>query len=105
MRKREPFYTLVGEVNWCSPCGKQYGSFSKKLKLEQPIIPFLGGKNKNHSLGKIYAPQCSQQHYLKLPRYEMSTSDAWVKKIWSAHAHTPPRAHTHTHNGILLSHK
>ena len=43
--KREPLYTVVGNVNWCSHYGKQYGVFSKKLKLELPYnltIPFLG---------------------------------------------------------------
>ena len=30
MEKRKPLYTICGNVNWCSHCGKQYGSFSKK---------------------------------------------------------------------------
>ena len=29
VEKREPSYTVGGNVNWCSHCGKQYGSFSK----------------------------------------------------------------------------
>ena len=28
-KKREPSYTVCGNVNWCSHCGKQYGGFSK----------------------------------------------------------------------------
>ena len=37
VEKREPLYTFGGNVNWCSHCGKQYGSFSKKtLKIELP---------------------------------------------------------------------
>ena len=34
-----------GNVNWCSHYGKQYGGFSKKLKIElsyDPAIPLLG---------------------------------------------------------------
>ena len=30
MKKREPLYTVGGNVNWCSHCGKQYGGSSKK---------------------------------------------------------------------------
>ena len=29
VEKREPFYTVGGNVNWCSHCGKQYGGSSK----------------------------------------------------------------------------
>ena len=29
VEKREPLYTVGGNVNWCSHCGKQYGVFSK----------------------------------------------------------------------------
>ena len=32
VEKREPPYTLSGNVNWCSHCGKQHGSFSKNYK-------------------------------------------------------------------------
>ena len=31
--KTEPSYTVAGNVNWCGHCGKQYGGFSKKLKI------------------------------------------------------------------------
>ena len=29
VEEREPSYTVGGNVNWCSPCGNQYGGFSK----------------------------------------------------------------------------
>ena len=29
VEKRELLYTVGGNVNWCSHCGKQYGGFSK----------------------------------------------------------------------------
>ena len=29
MEKKEPLYTVGGNVNWCSHCGKHYGSFLK----------------------------------------------------------------------------
>ena len=52
VEKREPSYIVGGNINWCSHCGKQYGDFSKKLKIElpyDPAIPLLGIylKNKN----------------------------------------------------------
>ena len=53
MDKRESSYTVGGNVNWCSYCGKQYGGFKKK-KIELPYdqaVPFLGiytqNKDKN----------------------------------------------------------
>ena len=36
MDKREPLYTVGGNINWCSHYGKQYGGSSKKLKIELP---------------------------------------------------------------------
>ena len=36
VEKREPLYTLDGNVIWCSYYGKEYGEFSKKLKVELP---------------------------------------------------------------------
>ena len=40
--KREPLHTVGRNVNWCSHYGKQYGDFSKKLK-----VPW-GGEKKYH---------------------------------------------------------
>ena len=45
MERREPSYTVGGNVNWCSHYGGQYGRFLKKLKTElpyDPAIPLLG---------------------------------------------------------------
>ena len=45
MEKREPSYTVGGNVNWCSHYGEQCGGASKKLKIElpyDPAIPLLG---------------------------------------------------------------
>ena len=41
-----PLYTVVGNVDWYSQCGKQYGVSSKKKKkkkelLYDPAIPLL----------------------------------------------------------------
>ena len=37
--KREPSYTVIGNVNWCSHYGNEYGGSSKKLKIELPHDP------------------------------------------------------------------
>ena len=38
MWEREPLYTVGGNKNWCSHCGKQYGDLSKKQKVEPPCM-------------------------------------------------------------------
>ena len=38
MEKREQLYTIGGNVNWYRHCGKQYGGFSKQLKIELPSV-------------------------------------------------------------------
>ena len=40
-RKKEPSYTIDGNVNWCSHCGEQYGGSLKKLKIELPYDPAI----------------------------------------------------------------
>ena len=37
VEKREPLYTVGGNVNWGSLCGKWYGGFSKKQKNRTTI--------------------------------------------------------------------
>ena len=53
VEKREPSYTLGGNVNWCSHCGKQYGgALKKKLKIELlcdlaiPLLAIYSERNK-----------------------------------------------------------
>ena len=44
MEKREPSYTIDGNINWGSHYGKLFGGPSKKLKIElphDPVIPLL----------------------------------------------------------------
>ena len=45
MEKREPSYTVGGNVNWCSHSGNSIEVSQKKLKIELldgPAIPLLG---------------------------------------------------------------
>ena len=41
MEKREPSYTVVGNVNWYSHYGEHYGGSLKKLKTELPYDPAI----------------------------------------------------------------
>ena len=44
VKKRDPSYTVDGNVNWCSHYGKQCGGSSKtKIELPyDPAIPLMG---------------------------------------------------------------
>ena len=45
MAKREPSYTIGGNINWWSHYGEQYGGSRKKVKIELPFdatISLLG---------------------------------------------------------------
>ena len=45
VEKREPSYTVAGNINWYNHCGKQYGGYLRKLSIEltyDPAIPLLG---------------------------------------------------------------
>ena len=105
VEKRKPSYTVSGNVNWCSHCGKQYGSFSKKLKTElpyDPAIPLLGiypKKMKTLIQKDICTPMFRAALFIiaKIQKHpKCSSTDKWIKKLCNMH--------THTH-GILLSHK
>ena len=44
VEKKEPSYTVGGNVKWCSHYRKQFGGCSRELKIEtpyNPVIPFL----------------------------------------------------------------
>ena len=114
MEKRELWYTVGRNVNWCNHCGTVWRLFIK-LKLElhcDPAIPHLGVclEKMKTLIQKINAPQFSRQHYLQQPRYESSLSpptDEWIKILWVCvcifiYIYV---MHTYTHNRILLSQK
>ena len=66
VEKRKPSYTVGGNVNCCSCCGKQYGGSSKKLKLELPYdpeTPFLVIHPDEIGSRKMYVSPSSLQHY------------------------------------------
>ena len=61
MEKREPWYTVGGNVNLVSHNGNLIGKFLKKLKTElpfDPVIPLLGiyPKEINHYFKEVSEP-------------------------------------------------
>ena len=60
MERREPSYTVGGNVNWYSHYGEQYGVSLKKLKIElpyDPTIPLLGIYPEENMIPKDMCPQ------------------------------------------------
>ena len=49
VKKKEPSYTVDGNVSWYSHCGKQYGSSSKKTKNSYHMIQSLEKAMATHS--------------------------------------------------------
>ena len=61
VERREPSYTVGGNVNWYSHYGEQYGG---SLKTKNRVIiwscnPTLGHISREIWSGRIYAPHCS----------------------------------------------
>ena len=41
MEKREPSFTVGGNVSWCNHCGKQYGGHQKTENRYDPYDPAI----------------------------------------------------------------
>ena len=68
MERREPSYTVGGNVNWYSHCGEQHGDSLKKQKLElsyDPAIPLLGIHPERNMIQRIHTFQSSLEHCLQ----------------------------------------
>ena len=89
MEKREPSYTVGGNVNWCSHYGEQYGGSLKKLKIELPYdlaIPLLGIYpdktiiRKDTCTPMFTAALFTIAKTWKQPKRPLT--DEWIKKMW-----------------------
>ena len=105
-RKENPPTQLVKECKLVYPPQKTIWSFLKKLKIEflyDPAISLLGIYldktviQKDTWIPIFIAALFTTAKTQKQPK--CPSTDEWIKKIWCAHTHT------HTHRGILLSHK
>ena len=96
MEKREPSYTVGGNLNWYSHYGKKYGASSKKLKIELPYnlaVIFLG----------IYPEKTIIQKETCILMFIAALSTI-AKHRSNLNVHQQ-RNVIHIYNGILLSHK
>ena len=96
MEKREPFYTVGGNVSWCSHYRKQYEGFKKSELPYDPAIP-LSGIYPDKTM--IWKDTCTPMftaalftiaNTWKQPKWP--SAEEWIKKIY-------------TDNGTLFSYK
>ena len=88
MQKREPPYTVGGNVNWYNHYGEQYGKFLQKLKIElsyDPAVPLLGIYLNNTTIQKdacalLIAVLVTIDKTWKQPK--CSLTEEWMKKMW-----------------------
>ena len=104
VEKREPLYTVGGNVNWYS----HYGRFLKKLKIElpyDPAIPLLEYISKGNEISVLKSYLHSHVHCsIIYNSQDMETTESvcwWLNGKRTFHTHI----HTHTHTGILFYHK
>ena len=92
MEKKDPSYTVGGNVNWCSHYGDQYGGSLNKLKIElsyDPTIPLLGIYREKTLIRKgICTPMFTAALFTiaktwKQPKRPLT--DKWIKKMWYIH--------------------
>ena len=91
MEKKEPSYTVGGNVNWYSHYGEQYGSSLKKkqLKIElpyDPVFPLLGiylEKNmlRNDTCTPVFIAALFTIAKTWKPR-KCPLTDEWVEDMW-----------------------
>ena len=89
MEKKEPSYTVGGDVSWCSHYGEQYGGSSENQIIELPYDPAI-------SLLGIYPEKTIIQKATCIPMFvaalftilktwkqpKCPSTDEWVKKMW-----------------------
>ena len=64
MEKLVPLCTVDGIINWCNHHRKQYGGFSKKLRIEIPYDP-AGSDNLTHGyISKRPERRILKRHFL-----------------------------------------
>ena len=88
MEKREPFYTVGGNVNWYSHYGEQYGDSlrTKNRAPHDPAIPLLDiyleyiTIHKNTCTPVFVAALFTISKTQK--QLKCSLTDEWIRKLW-----------------------
>ena len=92
MTKREPSYTVGGNVNWYNHYGKQCEASRKKLKVELPCdsaIPLLGmylEKMKTLIRKDTCIPVCITTPFMVAETREQPecpSKDEWINTQWN----------------------
>ena len=94
MEKREPSYSAGGNVDLYSHYWKQYGEFTKILKIELPyhpeILPLGRYSKKTKTL--IQKDTCTPMFMTALfivakvwQQHKCPSTDEWIKKTWFIH--------------------
>ena len=86
MERREPSYTVGGNVNWYSHYGEQYGG-SLKNKTELPydtVIPLLGIYLEKHKIQKATRTPVFTAVLFTIAKTwkQCASTEVWIKKIW-----------------------
>ena len=68
VEKREPSYTIGGNVNWYSHCGELFGGYFRKVKIEllcDLALLLLGiyPEKMKTLIQKVHTPQCSWYYF------------------------------------------
>ena len=86
MERREPSYTVGGNVNWYSHYGEQYaGSLKNKIELPyDTIIPLLGiYLEKNKIQKETRTPVFTEALFIIAKTWKKCPStEVWIKKMW-----------------------
>ena len=97
MWKKGNSYIVGGNVNWYNHYGKQYGSSSKKVKIElpyDPAIPLLGIYPKKTKT-VIWKDICTPVFIAALftianiwKQAKCPSTDEWIMKMWYIYIYT-----------------
>ena len=89
VEKREPSYTVGGNVNWYSHYGRWYGDFLKKLGIKppyDPAIPLLGIYPKETKIEEDICIPLFIAALFKIARTwkqpRCPSTDEWIKRLW-----------------------
>ena len=104
MKKREPSYTVGGNVSWYCHNEKVW-RFLKKLKIWLPYDPAILFLSINKEKMKTLTQKdtCTPMFIgalstiVKTWKQPECPTDDWIKKMWYTHTHTHVCTHMHTH--------
>ena len=93
VEKREPSYTVNGDVNWCSHSGKEYRRLSKNgnrttIWPSNPTPGYISERNKNSNLKRymqsgVHGNIIYSSQDMKQPKWP--SADEWIRKMWYIH--------------------